>query len=283
MKIHDSMVLITGASSGIGREITKVMSELGAKLILIDINKKGLDETVEMITKAGGVVLTAGIIDITDFNEMKKFALKIHSEFGPLDILVNNAGIATIALVEDMTHELWEKTIDVNLKGTIHGIECFLPEMIRARKGHVVCVASTAGLIGVPWQAAYCASKWGVVGLTEVLRYDLMQHNIGVTVVCPGFVNTPLFNTVNMPVFDKNREAADGMKKDFKKLSTTPEHIAKLTVRAVMKNRYMVIAPLNSWIIYHVKSKVFFLYHLVMIFIISKLNKERDKYINKRG
>ena len=160
MKIEPgAKVCITGAASGIGRATALRLARKQARLFLMDRNGAGLEETCRLVRAAGGQVGASGIFDITDLGAYKKFADAVHAENGPLDILINNAGIALFALVEDMTHEHWRKIIDTNLWGVIHGVECFLPEMIRAKRGHLVTVSSTAGLVGAPWHAAYATAK----------------------------------------------------------------------------------------------------------------------------
>ena len=215
MKIKDfknKKCLITGAASGIGRSTAIAMANLGAHLFLTDISKKQLEEVVSLIKKSGGTVSYWSAFDIAVYKKVKKFSEKIHKEFGPMDIVMNIAGIARWGTVERFSHEHWEKVINVNLMGPIHIIESFMPRMVNAGKGgHLVNVSSTAGLFGYPWHAAYSGSKGGLNGVSEVLRYDLMKHNIGVTLVCPGGVDTPLKHTVQVIGINQDHE-------DFKKL-----------------------------------------------------------------
>ncbi len=146
MEIQGSKALITGAAGGIGRATAIAMARSGARLFLTDINQKGLEETSHMISRDGGEVCKFKAFDISKYEDVKAFSDEIHRDFGPLDILVNVAGIALFAQLEDMSHDHWKKVIAVNLWGVIHGIECFVPEMISARRGHVVSVSSTAGI-----------------------------------------------------------------------------------------------------------------------------------------
>ncbi len=271
----NSKVFITGAASGIGRSTAIAMAGLGTRLFLTDINEKGLEETSRMISKEGGEVCKYKAFDISKYEEVKAFADKIHKDFGPMDIVMNIAGIALYGLVEDMSHEHWKKVININLWGPIHGVECFLPEMIRARKGHVVTVSSASGLTGAPWHAAYCAAKWGLVGMSEVLRYDLMQHNIGVTVVCPGAVETPLKDTVEILGVDPNREDVIELKRRFSKHAVTPEKVAELMINAIKKNKFLVITSLDIKFVYFCKRHIFPLYHYIMIRISRLLNAGR--------
>jgi NAD(P)-dependent dehydrogenase (short-subunit alcohol dehydrogenase family) len=211
--------------------------------------------------------------DIRNMEEMKAFADQVHADFGPLDILINNAGIALFALVEDMTHQHWKKVIDTNLWGPIHGVECFLPQMIRAQKGYLVNISSTAGLTGAPWHAAYSTAKWGLVGLSEVLRYDLMQHHIGVTVICPGAVDTSLKNTVEILSVDRESPAVREMVRRFEKHAISPDRAAELIIDAIQKEKFLVITSLDIKILYFLKRHVYPAYHMILKRISRMMNK----------
>lgn len=278
MKIENgTKAFITGAASGIGRATALGMARRGAQLFLTDINEKGLKETCGMIAGIGQTVCRGQAFDITRFEAVQAFAQELHRDFGPMDVLVNNAGVALFGLVEDMTHDHWQKVITTNLWGVIHGIESFLPEMIRVRKGHVVNISSTAGLAGLPWHAAYSTAKWGVVGLSEVLRYDLMQHNVGVTVICPGAVDTPLKNSTPMLGVDRESEKAKTLIRRFEKRAVTPEAVADLIINAIEKNKYLVITSFDIKILYFAKRYRPPLYHFVMKQLSRMMNDLRIK------
>jgi NAD(P)-dependent dehydrogenase (short-subunit alcohol dehydrogenase family) len=273
MKIErGTQVLVTGAASGIGRATALALAGRGARLFLTDIHAAGLQETVQRVPALGGQVLSARAFDIAGYGDVRAFADEIHREFGPVDILMNIAGIALWSLIERMRHEHWVKVIDVNLWGPIHTIECFVPEMIRARKGHVVNVASISGLVGAPWHAAYAASKWGCVGLSEVLRYDLMQHRIGVTVVCPGAVDTPLQQTVELLGVDPEGEAVGRLKQRFSRHAIPPERVARQILEAVEKERFLVITSLDVRLGYLLKRYLPPAFHRLMIYLSRQLN-----------
>ncbi|MEW5734101.1 MAG: SDR family oxidoreductase [Thermodesulfobacteriota bacterium] len=271
MKIEKgTKVLITGSASGIGRATAIAMGRKGARLFLTDCNAAGLAETCRLAAEAGGEVCASRAFDITSLKDVKTFADDIHKDYGPLDILVNNAGIALFALIEDMAHEHWEKVIAVNLWGPIHGIECFLPEMIKEKRGHLVNVSSTAGLTGAPWHAAYATTKWGLLGLSEVLRYDLAQHNIGVSAICPGAVDTPLKNSVEILAVDRQSAGAKKILERFEKHAVTPERVADLIVDAVERGRFLVITSPDIKALYFMK-RVFFPGYDFVLKKISKL------------
>lgn len=277
MKIlFNKKVLISGAAGGIGRATAVAMGLAGCRLFLTDIHAEGLKKTADTISRAGGNICLTRPFDVGDYEAMRAFASEIHAEFGPLNILVNVAGVALFAKIEDMQHRDWEKIIRINLWGVIHGLECFVPEMIRAGKGgQVVSVSSTAGLIGLPWHVAYAATKHALVGMSEVLRYDLRKHNIGVSVICPGAVHTGLVNTADIRADD--HEAINQARRMFVKIAIPPEKVADLIIQAILKNKYLVITSPDIKLFYFIKRICFPLYHLVMLII----NRFMDKALKK--
>lgn len=269
-KFTNKNCLITGAASGIGRATAIAMGKLEAILFLTDINSEGLKETAQMIREYGGAVSLIKAFDISNFEEVKTFADEIHKEYGSIDILMNIAGTSIWGSVDQLTHGHWKKMIDVDLWGPIHGIECFIPEMIRAGNGgHLITVSSAAGLVAFPWHAAYSAAKWGILGASEVLRYDLMQHNIDVTVVCPGAVDTPLKNTVEIVGVDRTHPEAERLEKKFNKRTVTPEKVAQQIIKGIKKKKFLVFTSNDIKLLYWFKRKMFPLYHMIM----KKLNK----------
>jgi NAD(P)-dependent dehydrogenase (short-subunit alcohol dehydrogenase family) len=166
---------------------------------------------------------------------------EIHAAHASLDVVMNVAGIAVWGTVDRLSHEQWRRAIDVNLMGPIHVIESFLPAMIEARRGgHLVNVSSAAGLMGLPWHAPYSATKFGVRGLSEVLRFDLRRHDIGVSLVCPGAVETGLVNTVEIAGVDRSHPAIQSHTRHFRRVAISPEKAAARILAGIERNRYMV-------------------------------------------
>ncbi|HOE17060.1 MAG TPA: SDR family oxidoreductase [Syntrophorhabdaceae bacterium] len=262
MEFRGMRICITGAASGIGRATAVRLALLGGRLFLTDINAAGLEETRRMIESHGGEVCLSRAFDIGDYPQVQAFADDVHARYGPLDILINVAGIALFSQIEYMRHGDWEKIIRVNLWGPIHGIECFVPEMIRGGKpGHVVSISSTAGIIGLPWHAAYAATKHALVGISEVLRYDLRKHRIGVSVVCPGAVDTGLVNTADIRA---SQAATQKGRNLFRKVAIPPEKVADLICGAIAKNRFLVITSVDIKLLFLLKRWLPFAYDIVM-------------------
>lgn len=234
-------------------------------LFLTDRNAAQLSDLAREIRATGYDVAEQRALDISDVNAVREFAEFIHSVHGSMDVLMNIAGISIWGSVEHLQHEDWRSLVDVNLMGPIHVIEFFVPEMIRAgRGGHLVNVSSAAGLFGLPWHAAYSASKFGLRGVSEVLRFDLRRHRIGVSLVCPGAVNTGLVSTLQVRGLDSERPAIQRMRERFQKHAVSPEQAAKAILRGIKRNRYMVYTSFDIQLGHWFQRKFALPYELVM-------------------
>ena len=234
-------ILITGAASGIGRALAEVAARHNAVLILTDIDAHRLNVAASELRQSGADILATHPFDVSDHDAVQAFATRFHDDHGSVDILVNNAGIAVWGEIDKMPHDEWRRVIDINLMGPIHMMEAFVPPMIRAgHGGHIVNVSSAAGLFGLPWHGAYSASKFGLRGVSEVLRFDLAKHKIRVSLVCPGAVNTGLVQTIKIAGIDTQSERFARLRKLFQRHAVTPNVAAERILRGVAKNRYYV-------------------------------------------
>jgi NAD(P)-dependent dehydrogenase (short-subunit alcohol dehydrogenase family) len=234
-------VLITGAASGIGRATAIAAAGRGAQVFITDINDEALQAVAEEIRTGGGSVGIAKALDISDHDAVQAMADEIHAEHDSLDVVMNIAGIAVWGTVDRLSHEQWRRTVDVNLMGPIHVIESFVPAMVAAgRGGHLVNVSSAAGLFGLPWHAPYCATKFGLRGVSEVLRFDLRRHDIGVSLVCPGAVDTGLVETIEIAGVNGNSAAMERFRGHFRRTAVTPEQAAARILEGIERNRYWV-------------------------------------------
>ena len=262
---RDKKCLVTGAASGIGRAVARRVAAEGATLVLTDIDQAGLDRLAAELEAGGARVLAARALDIADFDAVRAFATDVHAAHDALDVVMNVAGISVWGTVESLEHRHWRRAVDVNLMGPIHVIETFIPAMVRAgRGGHLVNVSSAAGLFGLPWHAAYSASKFGLRGVSEVLRYDLRRHRIGVSLVCPGAVDTPLVDGVQILGVDPDNLHLQRLKSRFRKRAVTPEKVADDIVRAVAANRYLVFTSLDVRVGHWFQRKFALPYELAM-------------------
>ncbi len=247
-------VLVTGAASGIGRAVALGLAREGAMLFLTDVNADGLADTVAAARAAGAEVPEHRAFDISDFDAVSDFAAEIHSRHPAMDIVMNIAGISAWGTVVQLTHRHWRSMVDVNLMGPIHVIENFVPPMVSAgRGGRLVNVSSAAGLVPLPWHAAYSASKYGLRGLSEVLRFDLARHRVGVCLVVPGAVNTPLVQTVQIAGVDRDDPRVQRWVRRFAGHAVSPEKAADKILAGVARNRFLIYTSPDIWALYAFK------------------------------
>jgi NAD(P)-dependent dehydrogenase (short-subunit alcohol dehydrogenase family) len=229
--------VITGAGSGIGRAAAVQAAAKGARLVLTDVDPVGLADTVAAVGPAGR---HHEALDISDEGAVAAFARRALAT-GPVDIVMNVAGISTWGRIQDLRPEHWRACVEVDLMGPVHVMSAFVPAMIAAgHGGHVVNVSSAAGLFGLPLHAPYSAAKFGLRGVSEVLRFDLEQHGIGVTLVCPGAVRTPLVGTVEIVGVDRSHPLVQRTIRRFEKHAVSPEDAAAAMLRGVEKGTYLV-------------------------------------------
>jgi NAD(P)-dependent dehydrogenase (short-subunit alcohol dehydrogenase family) len=246
MKALDGKVaVVTGGGSGIGRELALACSREGMKVVLADVDVKGMDETADLV---GGALKVR--CDVSRAAEVENLALETCDRFGAAHLVFNNAGVAVSGPTWTTTLEEWEWVLGVNLMGVVHGIRAFVPRMLaQGGEGHVVNTASAAGLISVPGSSVYCVSKHAVVTMSECLKHELRQANaaIGVSVLCPAFVPTRIFdssrnrppalakdNPLGAPYAKQGRKAVESGR-------ISAAEVAAMTLAAVKADRFYVI------------------------------------------
>jgi all-trans-retinol dehydrogenase (NAD+) len=187
-------VLITGGASGIGLGLARELAGRGAELVLWDINREALDAAVASIREAGGRA-EGHVCDVSSREAVYEVAGRVKEQLGPVDVLINNAGVVTGKTLLESPDHMIEKTMGVNAMANFWTVKAFLPDMLERDRGHIVTVASAAGLMGVNRLVDYCASKHAAVGFNDALRNELRQRGSAVrtTVVCPYFIDTQLF------------------------------------------------------------------------------------------
>ncbi|XP_032465350.1 epidermal retinol dehydrogenase 2 isoform X3 [Phocoena sinus] len=195
--VAGEIVLITGSGSGLGRLLAIKFARLGSVLVLWDVSREGNEETCKMAREAGATEVYAYTCDCSRKEEVYRVADQVKKEVGDVSILINNAGIVTGKKFLDCPDELMEKSFDVNFKAHLWTYKAFLPAMIANDHGHLVCISSSAGLIGVNGLADYCASKFAAFGFAESVFMETFakkQNGIKTTIVCPFFINTGMFD-----------------------------------------------------------------------------------------
>lgn len=230
---RDKTVIVTGGASGIGRALGEELGKRGACIILADLNEALLEETVAFMADRGYMVMGAAL-DVTDFEAVKRLVEETAREYGGLDIIFNNAGVAILGEAVDISIDDWRGIIDVNLYGVVNGAAAAYAVMAAQGCGHIVNIASLAGIVPLPGTGPYTASKFGVVGLSEVLRMEGKKYGVKVSVVCPGVIKTPIYS--NIKVAGLQRGNVD----ELTPYGTSPEKCARTILRGMERNRGII-------------------------------------------
>lgn len=256
---------VTGAASGIGRATALALAAAGAELYLTDRDADGLALTVADARALGAEVPAHRALDISDYDQVREFAKDIHAVHGSMDVVMNIAGVSAWGTVDRLSHQQWRSMVDINLMGPIHVIEEFIPPMIEARRGgHLVNVSSAAGLVALPWHGAYSASKFGLRGVSEVLRFDLARHRIGVSVVVPGAVKTGLVQTVEIAGVDREDPNVKKWVDRFAGHAISPEKAATKILAGVRRNRFLIYTSADIRALYTFKRVAWWPYSVAM-------------------
>ncbi|MCG7204183.1 SDR family oxidoreductase [Streptomyces arenae] len=237
------LVLVTGAGSGIGRATALAFAEAGARVVAVDRDGEAAARTAELARLAGAADAWAETADVSDEQAMEKLAEKVHRAYGVVDVLVNNAGIGLSGSFLTTTPEDWRRVLDVNLWGVIHGCRLFGARMAeRGQGGHIVNVASAAAYQPSRALPAYSTSKAAVLMLSECLRAELADRRIGVSAICPGFVNTNITSTARFTGVNEQeqRRRQQRSARLYGMRNYPPEKVASAILDAVERNRPMV-------------------------------------------
>ncbi len=228
-------VVVTGAASGIGEATARELCMRGARLVLLDIDAAGLARVATAIGDLGGVVETHAV-DLSSEAQVVEAAAAILAR-GDVDVLVNNAGVAVVKPFERTSTVDWEWIMGVNVHGPLRLTRALLPRMKERGVGHIVVVASLAGLIGAPGMVAYSTTKFAMVGFAEALRLELAPHGIGVTTVCPGYVRTNLHHATRYdnPGFKRLLDEAPAI------YGMSRESVARALCNAVVRKRPLIV------------------------------------------
>lgn len=258
-------VLVTGAAGGIGAAVAERCARQGAALVLTDINEERLAAVADRLAGAGADLAHVAAVDLTDYEAVYAFGDAVHRGGGAVDVVLNIAGTSAWGTVEHMPHRQWRRLVEVNLMGPVHVIEVFVPPMIEGgRGGHLVNVSSAAGLFGLPGHAAYSAGKFGLRGLSEVLRFDLRPHGIAVSLVCPGAVDTPLVDTIEVAGVDQTSPAYLRARDRFRARAVSPDRAAAAILRGVRRRRYWIYTSFDIRLLHGVQRKWAWPYERVM-------------------
>ncbi|WP_026416958.1 SDR family NAD(P)-dependent oxidoreductase [Actinomadura oligospora] len=242
-----SIAIVTGGASGIGRAIATALVARGDTVVVTDINTEGAEHVAGRLNTLGRGKATAARLDVTDAAAVTELYQGVRAEHGRLDLVFNNAGIAIGGLAEELTLDHWNRAIDINLKGVVHGVHAAYPIMLEQGSGHIVNTASLAGLVPMPIGIPYTATKHAVVGLSLGLRAEAATRGVRVSVVCPSFVDTPLLTNVNpdLPATPMSGDAKADIQKASPRLYTA-EKLARDIIRGVQRNQALIVAPASG-------------------------------------
>lgn len=239
--LEGGIAVITGAGSGIGRATAVLLGRNGAKVHLADLDREAAERAAVQIEAAGGRA-AAHAVDVSDAQALEALAETVFAVDGAVDVLHNNAGIGHGGNIEAITVEDWRRVIGVNLLGVAYGVQAFVPRMLRqGRPASVVNTASMAGIVPTAKMAPYCASKFGVVGLSEALNAELSGRGIHVSAICPGIIDTAIVadSVMRGEVAEIQAQATSF----YARRGASPEEVAEAVLRTIEHHRLIVPVP----------------------------------------
>ena len=238
--------IVTGGASGIGRAVGEELARRGAIVVLADINARLAEETAGSLA-GQGYKARAAALDVTDFEAVKRLVDETVSEYGRLDYMFNNAGIAVFGETQDFSYDDWHRVIDVNLYGVVHGIAAAYPIMVKQRSGHIVNTASLAGLVPAAGEISYTASKYAIVGMSDTLRAEGKKYGVKSSVICPGFIRTPIYESCKMVDLDREKiikQAPKGM---------DPAKCARIILRGIERDKTFIVVTFPAKILWYLQ------------------------------
>jgi NAD(P)-dependent dehydrogenase (short-subunit alcohol dehydrogenase family) len=235
------IAIVTGGGSGIGAALCRALAAAGDTVVVADIDGASAQRVADEL----GTPATAAKLDVRDAAAVQALVDDTVATHGRLDLMVNNAGIGVGGDVLELTVAHWDRIIDVNLRGVVHGVQAAYPVMARQRSGHIVNIGSVAGLTPPPFMGPYVATKHAVVGLSLSLRGEAKAHNVGVTVVCPGWTDTPILDSTGPDDLPKPASVGSGARESAQRMGALyrPEALAQDILRGVARNKAMVVVP----------------------------------------
>ncbi len=253
MKTLDGKVaVITGAGSGIGRALALNLAARGSYLVLSDVDDAGLAETVTQARAAGAREVRGDHLDVSDRAAFTTYAASVAADLGTVNLVVNNAGVALAGDLEDLEYADMDWILGINFWGVVHGTKEFLPHLIASGDGHLVNISSLFGLVSMPGQSMYNATKYAVRGLSEAVREEMLVagHRVGVTVVHPGGVKTAIARNARYSAQEDGAESARLF--DQKLARMTPERAAEIILKGVEADKARVLVGVDAHAVHHV-------------------------------
>ena len=268
----NKVAVITGAGSGIGRALAIQLAKEHCQLALSDINMAGLQKTEQLIREFDTTLqIKTYSFDVSNQQAMLAHAEEVEKEFGHINLLFNNAGVALSARLDEVTREDFEWLFNINFWGVVNGTEAFLPSLKRSGDGHIINISSVFGMISLPKQGTYNASKFAVRGYTESLVQEMKVkgHKVGVSCVHPGGIATDIARNARMDADDQ----ANGMADTFDKVvQTTPEQAAKTILKGVRNNKRRIMVGPDAHLIHFLVRLLGSHYQVITQWLSKRLN-----------
>lgn len=237
MTFQGRTAIVTGGGSGIGAALTKALANEGALVVCADIDGEAAEKVAADVGAAGAQ------LDVTDAAAVQALVDEVVARHGRLDLLFNNAGIVFAGEAQDLSLDQWNRLIDVNLRGVVHGVHAAYPHMVAAGRGQIVNTASNAGLLPMGLLTAYSATKHAVVGLSVSLRSEAARHGVGISVVCPGIIDTPILSQGAVGGF-RGRAFYDDLSRS--RPAYPADDLAADVLAGVRRNEAVIIAPASA-------------------------------------
>jgi NAD(P)-dependent dehydrogenase (short-subunit alcohol dehydrogenase family) len=249
--LENKVVVITGAGSGIGRQLALQAARAGALLAISDWDEAGLGESVELLKAAGVRDLRSDRVDVSDRAAVAAWAAAVAEQFGRVNMVVNNAGVTVTGDFEEMAYEDFDWIVGINLMGVVNGTKEFLPHLIASGDGHLVNLSSLFGLVSMPGQTAYNATKYAVRGFTEALREEMLinGHPVGVTCVHPGGIKTGIARN-GRKTASQDAAAIDSFF-DKKLARMTAEKAAQIILKGALSGKARVLVGADAHALHH--------------------------------
>src|SRR5439155_11438290 len=270
--LHGKVAVVTGAGSGIGRSTALLLARRGASVHVADIDAESAERVLREVSSAGGSA-TAHALDVSDPAAVEALAASIFASDVHVDILHNNAGIGHGGDIEATTVEDWQRVIGVNLLGVAYGIQAFVPRMLaQGRPASVINTASQAGITPAPKMAPYCASKYGIVGMTESLNAELSGRGIHFSAICPGIIDTNIVATATVrgDLVAKHDKLTDF----YDKRGVSPDEVAQAVLRAIDRHTLIVPVPRRQ-------VSVPYLLHRISPRLMQPLTRAIDRFVSR--
>jgi NAD(P)-dependent dehydrogenase (short-subunit alcohol dehydrogenase family) len=270
--LRDKVVVITGAGSGMGRELARQAAQQGALLAISDWNADGLAETVDLV-KALGAEVRSDVVDVSQRAAVAQWALDVVGQFGRVNLVINNAGVSVTGDFEEMSYEDFDWIVGVNLDGVVNGTKEFLPHLIASGNGALVNISSLFGLISMPGQTAYNATKYAVRGFTEALREEMIvnRHPVTVTSVHPGGIRTGIVRHGRTTASLDHARLTSLFER---KLARMPaDKAASIILRGAVSGKARVLVGLDAHLLHHFAKVVGSRYQDVVAYVVPRVTR----------